>query len=212
MGSHPGEHESGVRIQMALSFSQVGARGRFTVRVLSRIRLLLSPIKRLSWKCLITIKRSSIAVARQGAGALLVARGLQCRRAVMVQVLGRVLKPRGRCSGPVNQGMAPSDARGEPAVIVSWFQPLAAFILGVQGVNKVGTHGLVLGTFALGPSAKPWGAFKRATAPKTKPLKKGESSLSLLSACRNCPCLPHVVPFASCCPFAALNPVSFVPG
>lgn len=82
-------------------------------------------------------------MASQSAGVLLVSGvGDPCGPVVekVLHMMGRVLKARCSCSGSVHQRVAAGNALWKPAVIVSWLQRLAAFVLGKKRVNKIGAH------------------------------------------------------------------------
>lgn len=83
-------------------------------------------------------------MARQGAGILLVASVGNAGGAVveeLLDVVGRVLEAWSCGAWSIHQGMAPTDTLWEPTVVVSWLQGLTSFVLGEQGVHKIGTHG-----------------------------------------------------------------------
>lgn len=86
-------------------------------------------------------------MARQGAGVLLVARVGDAGGSVvekLLDVVGSwVLEAGSSGARTVHQSMASADTLWESAVVVSWFQGLAAFVLGKKRIYKVGTHSLL---------------------------------------------------------------------
>ena len=82
-------------------------------------------------------------MASQSTWVLLVSRVGDARGAVVEKVLhmmGRVLKARRGSSGSVNERVAAGNALWKPAVVVSWLQGLAAFVLRKKRVYKIGAH------------------------------------------------------------------------
>lgn len=131
---------------MPRSLARVTVGRGFTVRILYHGRLLLGTIKRLPWKGFVSIEFGGVSVARQGARILLVARVRDAGGSVVEELLDvvcRVLEAGRRgARRTVHESVASAaHALWKSAVVVSWFQGLAAFVLGEERIYKVGTHG-----------------------------------------------------------------------